>query len=140
MNDHPALEAVRRMPRVQLLLGPTPMERWPRVSQRLGIELYAKRDDLIGVGAGGNKLRKLELILGKGLKDGATWLLTTGGVQSNHARLSAAAAARLGLGCTLHLRGDVHSVNGNVLLDQLFGAEVRMHGPIPYPEVYERMA
>jgi D-cysteine desulfhydrase len=106
----------------------------------LGVALCAKRDDLIGVGAGGNKLRKLELILGKAMQDGVTWLLTTGGVQSNHARLSAAAAARLGLGCTLHLRGDVHSVNGNVLLDHLFGAEVRMHGPIPYPEVYERMA
>jgi D-cysteine desulfhydrase len=110
------------------------------VAQRLGVALCAKRDDLTGVGAGGNKLRKLELILGKAMQEGVTWLLTTGGVQSNHARLSAAAAARLGLGCTLHLRGDVHSVNGNVLLDHLFGAEVRMHGPIPYPEVYERMA
>jgi 1-aminocyclopropane-1-carboxylate deaminase/D-cysteine desulfhydrase-like pyridoxal-dependent ACC family enzyme len=67
-------------------------------------------------------------------------LLTTGGVQSNHARLTAAAAARLGLGCTLHLRGDVRSENGNVLLDRLFGAEVRMHGPIEYPVVYERIA
>jgi 1-aminocyclopropane-1-carboxylate deaminase/D-cysteine desulfhydrase-like pyridoxal-dependent ACC family enzyme len=140
MSEHPAIEAIRRLPRINLLAAPTLLEPWMRVSQRLEIELFVKRDDLIGIGAGGNKLRKLDLILGNTVEDGVTWLLTTGGVQSNHARLTAAAAAKLGLRCTLHLRGEARSDNGNVLLDHLFGAEVRLHGPAEYPVVYERMS
>ena len=125
---------------MSLLSGPTPLEPWARVGERLGTSLFAKRDDLTGVGGGGNKLRKLELILGEALAQGVDWLLTTGGVQSNHARLTAASAAKLGLGCTLHLRGEVRSQNGNILLDQLFGAEIRQHGTMEYPQVYQLMA
>jgi D-cysteine desulfhydrase family pyridoxal phosphate-dependent enzyme len=135
-----SLASLAALPRVPLLYGPTPLEAWARMGERLGIALYAKRDDLTGIGGGGNKLRKLELILGEAVEQGVDWLLTTGGVQSNHARLTAASAAKLGLGCSLHLRGDVRSENGNLLLDRLFGAEIRQHGPVEYPQVYRLMA
>src|SRR5262245_59658706 len=94
-----------QMPRARLLSAIPPLERWDRLSDDLGISLFVKREDLGGLGAGGNKLRKLELVIGKARREGATWLLTTGGPQSNHARLTAAVAAKLGMGCTLMLRG-----------------------------------
>jgi len=89
------LKAVEAIPRQPLLDLPTPLERVSRLSDALGISLWFKRDDIAGIGAGGNKLRKLELILGEALAEGVTWLITTGGPQSNHARLTAAVAARL---------------------------------------------
>ena len=121
--------------RFQLLSGPTPIERLTRLEQILGdalggARLFAKRDDLMGVGGGGNKLRKLEFLVGAALANGCDTFLTTGGLQSNHARLSAAACARAGLACEVVLtrvvpRDDVeYRRNGNVLLDRLFGATV----------------
>jgi 1-aminocyclopropane-1-carboxylate deaminase/D-cysteine desulfhydrase-like pyridoxal-dependent ACC family enzyme len=91
-----------------------------------------KRDDLTGdIGLGGNKVRKLEFLLGEALAAGATHVLTTGGPQSNHARATAAACARLGLGCVLVLAGrDPGARQGNLLLDQLYGAEVRFPGAV----------
>jgi D-cysteine desulfhydrase len=92
--------------------------------------LWAKRDDLMGVGGGGNKLRKLELLIGEALAQGCDTFITTGGLQSNHARQSAAAAARAGLACELMLADMVtyqeaaYTTNGNLLLDDLFGATV----------------
>jgi D-cysteine desulfhydrase len=92
--------------------------------------LWVKRDDLMGVGGGGNKLRKLELLIGDALAQGCDTFITTGGLQSNHARQSAAAAARAGLACELMLadmvtyQEDAYTTNGNLLLDDLFGAAV----------------
>ena len=94
------------------------------------MRLFVKRDDVMGVGGGGNKLRKLEFLIGEALAQGCDTFITTGGIQSNHARLSAAAAARAGLACELVLTNMVprddedYQRNGNVLLDGLFGAKV----------------
>lgn len=126
----PGLDA---LPRVDLLDGPTPIQRLERIEQALGlasrgVRLHAKRDDLMSLGGGGNKLRKLEYHLGAAVAEGIDTIISVGGVQSNHARLTAAAAARLGLACELILarmvprEGDDYEKNGNVLLDDLFGA------------------
>jgi L-cysteate sulfo-lyase len=105
---------------------PTPLELMNRLSAALdGPELWIKRDDLTGLATGGNKTRKLELLLGDALSQGADVVLTVGAPQSNHCRQTAAAAARAGLGCVVVLRG--HAVprerwTGNLLLDDLLGA------------------
>ena len=120
-----------RFPRLALARLPTPIEPLPRLSAHLGgPRLYVKRDDLTGLGLGGNKLRKLEFILGEAQAQGADTVLTVGALQSNHARQTAAACARLGFGCELILRRSSHATEaylngGNVLLDRLFGA--RLH-------------
>src|ERR1700722_11066736 len=114
-----------------LLEGPTPIQHLPRLSRHLGgVNIYVKRDDLNGLGGGGNKLRKLEFLIGEALAAGADTIITVGARQSNHARLTAAAAARVGLKCELVLTrvvprfdGD-YIDNGNILLDALFGAHV----------------
>jgi L-cysteate sulfo-lyase len=125
--------ALAAYPRVALLEGPTPIQKLVRLSQLPelnGCSLYVKRDDLTGLGGGGNKLRKLEFLLGEALAENADTLVTWGGFQSNHARLTAAVAARHGLACELILtpsavRSDNDFChNGNVLLDDLFGAKV----------------
>jgi D-cysteine desulfhydrase len=107
---------------------PTPLEPMPRLARALGLaedDLWIKRDDLTGVGGGGNKLRKLEWTCGAALAEGATTLVTTGAPQSNHARLTAAAGARLGLDVVLVLAGDPDSSrSGNIALDGLFGAQI----------------
>lgn len=129
-----SLAALDALPRVDLIDGPTPIQRLPRVEAALGlgergIRLYAKRDDLMSLGGGGNKLRKLEYHLGAAMAEGVDTIISVGGVQSNHARLTAAASARLGLACELILGrmvprdGDDYEKNGNVLLDDLFGAK-----------------
>lgn len=118
-------------PRVRLLEGATPIQHLPRLSHALGgAQIYVKRDDLTGLGCGGNKLRKLEFLLGEALAQGCDTVITVGARQSNHARLTAAAAARLGLRCELALTRAVpkfepeYTDNGNVLLDDLLGARV----------------
>ncbi|HYF92146.1 MAG TPA: D-cysteine desulfhydrase family protein [Symbiobacteriaceae bacterium] len=118
--------------RVNLALTPTPLQHLPRLSRHTGVEFWIKRDDLSGdVGLGGNKVRKLEYLMGAALAAGATHVLTTGGPQSNHARATAAAAAKLGLRCILVLAGkDPGAREGNLLLDRLFGADVRFPGAI----------
>ena len=105
---------------------PTPLEPAPRLAAALGLqELWIKRDDLIGLGGGGNKVRKLQYLCAEALETGATTLVTTGALQSNHARLTAAAAARLGLRCVLVLAGrEPMTPRGNLILDQLAGAEI----------------
>ena len=116
-------------PKVQLGHWPTPLEPMLRINKmHKGPELWVKRDDCTGLAFGGNKTRKLEYLLGDAKVKGATTLLTAGGLQSNHARQTAAAAARVGLGCELFLEqvegiseAD-YSHSGNVLLDQLLGA------------------
>jgi L-cysteate sulfo-lyase len=115
-----------------LLEGPTPIQRLSRLEQALGcgVHIYVKRDDLMGLGGGGNKLRKLEFLIGEAMSQGCDTIITTGGLQSNHARLTAASAARVGMACELFLthnvsrHDDAYLRNGNVLLDGIFGATV----------------
>jgi L-cysteate sulfo-lyase len=121
-------------PRFAMIEGPTPIQRLARLERALGCHdcppIYVKRDDLMSIGGGGNKLRKLEFLIGEALAQGCDTFITTGARQSNHARLSAAAAARAGLACELVLTDTVarddeaYRRNGNVLLDDLFGATV----------------
>ncbi|MCJ7657834.1 MAG: D-cysteine desulfhydrase family protein [Anaerolineales bacterium] len=105
---------------------PTPVERLPRLSEYLGgPEILVKRDDQTGLATGGNKTRKLEYLLAEAQGEGAGTLITTGAVQSNHCRQTAAAAARCGFDCILVLVGEQpETVSGNLFLDQLFGAEI----------------
>lgn len=122
---------------------PTPLERLDRTSARLGVEVWVKRDDLTGLALSGNKVRKLAWLLADARARGATALVTTGGIQSNHCRATAAAAARLGLRCILLLRGAPPSpadLDGNLLLDAFFGAEVRWCTPEGYQQRDARMA
>ncbi|MEU8389548.1 pyridoxal-phosphate dependent enzyme [Micromonospora sp. NPDC048842] len=116
---------------------PTPLEAAPRLAARLGLtELWFKRDDLTGLGGGGNKIRKLRYTCAQAIADGATTVITSGAPQSNHARLTAAAAARLGLSCVLVLAGPPpESRRGNLLLDGLAGAEIVWAGDSPLAEV-----
>ncbi|MBO0836327.1 MAG: D-cysteine desulfhydrase family protein [Actinobacteria bacterium] len=117
--------------RVRLGTFPTPVESAPRLAAALGLgedRLWIKRDDLTGLGGGGNKVRKLERIVAAALRDGADALVTTGAPQSNHARLTAAAGARLGIPVTLVLSGEPAAPSGNLLLDGLFGARIRWAG------------
>jgi D-cysteine desulfhydrase family pyridoxal phosphate-dependent enzyme len=114
------------IPRLRLAHLPTPVEALPRLSAHLsGPRLYVKRDDQTGVALGGNKVRKLEFVLAEAQNNGARTLITAGAAQSNHCRQTAALAARLGLKCILVLFGEPDAdVNGNLLLDRLFGAQI----------------
>jgi 1-aminocyclopropane-1-carboxylate deaminase/D-cysteine desulfhydrase-like pyridoxal-dependent ACC family enzyme len=126
--DRAALEALDRIPRLPLAFAPTPVEELPRLRAALGAvpRLLVKRDDAIPLGFGGNKIRKLQVVAAQALAAGADVLITTGGVQSNHARATAAVAARLGLGCVLIANGAPQPrPTANALLDRLLGAEVR---------------
>jgi D-cysteine desulfhydrase len=112
--------------RVILGTWPTPVEPAPRLAVALGLDpddLWVKRDDLTGLGGGGNKVRKLEWTVGAALAEGADTLVTTGAPQSNHARLTAAAAARMGMRAVLVFPGSPGaSRSGNLALDGLFSA------------------
>ena len=116
--------------RVSIAHLPTPIESLERLSKHLGgPEILIKRDDLTGLATGGNKTRKLEFLVAEALAQECDHLITTGAPQSNHCRQTAAAAARLGLGCALILRGEAPShVNGNLLLDKLLGAHMYWTG------------
>ena len=112
--------------RLPLALAPTPILRLDRVSRRLGMDLYVKRDDLTGLLESGNKIRKLEFLVGDALEQGADTLIAGGTPQSNGCRAVAAVAARLGLRSRLAVQGPRSPVyDGNLLLDRLLGAEVR---------------
>ncbi|MET7704908.1 pyridoxal-phosphate dependent enzyme [Micromonospora sp. NPDC005413] len=122
---------------VSLGTWPTPLESAPRLAARLGLaEFWFKRDDLNGLGGGGNKIRKLQYTCAQAIAVGATTVITSGAPQSNHARLTAAAAARLGLACVLVLAGPPSTNRrGNLLLDELAGAEIVWAGESPLAEV-----
>lgn len=118
------------IPRINITHAPTPLEFAPRISAELGCKLFFKRDDCTGLAGGGNKVRKLEYLLADAKNQGADTLITIGGLQSNHARQTAAVAAKFGFGCELVLediagtpKNDYYH-NGNVLLDNLFGANI----------------
>lgn len=114
--------------RGELALTPTPLHSLDRLGAILGKApgtLLVKREDQTGLAGGGNKARKLEYLLSKALGLGADHIITGGGPQSNHARITAAAAARMGLACTVMLQGSASDApTGNLLLDQLLGARV----------------
>lgn len=117
-------------PRFPLLWGATPLHPLPRLAQRLGVgELWVKRDDLTGVGLGGNKVRKLEYLLGEAKQDGCDVVITGGSPQSNHARLTSGAARRAGMEAWLVFAGDRYGKEqGNLLLDRLLGARCFLSG------------
>lgn len=121
-------------PRVALGSWPTPLEPAPRLSRAIGLhadDLWIKRDDLTGLAGGGNKIRKLEYTCGQAVADGATVLVTVGAAQSNHARLTAAAGARLGLEVRLVLAGTApDACTGNIALDGLLGAHLLWAGDV----------
>lgn len=133
---------LKNLARVALGHWPTPLAPMERLSKTLGgPRLYVKRDDLTGLAFGGNKTRKLEYLLGDALAEGATTLITTGAGQSNHARQTAAAAARHGLGCILVLAGGApEEISGNLLLDRLLGARLRWAGDRDRFEVMQEEA
>jgi D-cysteine desulfhydrase len=104
---------------------PTPIEELPRLSEKLGgSKILVKRDDQTGLAFGGNKTRKLEFLVAEALEQNAKMLISGGALQSNHCRQTAAAAARFGLDCILVLNGVRETPSANLLLDQLFGAEI----------------
>jgi D-cysteine desulfhydrase len=113
--------------RLTLTALPTPLHELPRLARALGFSrLLVKRDDLTSLAMGGNKARKLEYDLAPCLRDGSDVILTIGGTQSNHARMTAAAARRLGIEPKLVLGGPgVQEYQGNLLLEDLLGAEIR---------------
>ena len=118
-----------RFPRVHLAHLPTPLERMDRLSEALGgPEIWIKRDDCTGLSTGGNKTRKLEFLMAEAQAEGADLVMTQGATQSNHARQTAAFAARLGMDCHILLedrtgyKDENYNHNGNVLLDVLHGA------------------
>ncbi|HET9728672.1 MAG TPA: D-cysteine desulfhydrase family protein [Acidimicrobiia bacterium] len=112
--------------RVTIAHVPTPVDDAPRLSEALGVPICVKRDDLTGLALGGNKARKLARLTTDALAQGCDVLVTGGGVQSNHVRQTAAAAAQLGLDAHVVLGGELHpgDPSGNVLLDQLLGASI----------------
>ena len=124
------MKTLEEFPRFPVSDLPTPLIRASRLEASLGPDsprIWIKRDDLTGLAFGGNKARKLDYLVGDALAQGATFLVTEGGVQSNHARMTAAAAVLAGMGSALVLdtrRAPV--VDGNLLLDTLLGAEIHL--------------
>lgn len=117
------------LPRVRLAVLPTPLTFLPRLSEAVGLEVWVKRDDLTGLGLGGNKARKLEFLAGRAQADGCNVLVTGGGPGSNHVQLTAAAAARLGLRCSVVVYGDAPPHEPlNLRLTRRLGAEVSFTG------------
>ena len=134
------MKSIQDLPRVSLGLYPTPFYRLDKLSEQYGRGIWIKRDDLCGVALGGNKVRKLEFLLADALEQGCDTVFTTGGAQSNHAALTAACAAKLGMKCILLLkRRGVTEHRGNLVLDDIFGAEVRMLDTDSYDDVYAEM-
>jgi len=125
---------------------PTPLEHLHRLSDLLGgPEIFVKRDDATGLATGGNKTRKLEFLIADAIESGADTIVTVGAMQSNHARQTAAAAARVGLRCELLLENrhsipdPTYETGGNVLLDRLLGAKVtEMPAGTDLPSALER--
>ena len=134
--------SIASQPRFPLAALPTPLQEARRLRDVLGgaarcPRILIKRDDLTGLAFGGNKARKLEFLVGDALRQKATALVTSGAVQSNHARMTAAAACAAGLRCALVLTSNELQppVQGNLLIDHLLGAEVHFIGPNPDPRL-----
>lgn len=126
-----AIARLNEVPRLSFGHYPTPIEELPRFRQLLGTNaprIFIKRDDYTGPGFGGNKVRKLEYILAKAKADGADVAVSCGGVKSNHARVTAAMCARIGLRCVLVLNQAAVMYDGlnpaSLVADQMYGAEI----------------
>jgi L-cysteate sulfo-lyase len=120
-------ETLQRYPKEDLTRTPTPLQYLAHLSQQLDVNFYLKRDDLTDLALGGDKPRKLEYEIAQAKAKGADYLVTTGSAQSNHARLTTAAARRLGLDVAVVLSHDqYHAIQGNLLTVYLMGARVEM--------------
>ena len=122
------------LPHIKLGVYPTPFYRLENISRIYNKDIWIKRDDLCGVALGGNKVRKLEYLLADAQQQGCDTVFTTGGAQSNHAMLTAACAARL----ILKKRG-VTDHKGNLVLDDIFGAQVEFMDTDSYEDIYAEM-
>ena len=126
--------------RISIGVFPTPVQKLESISRLLGTQVYVKRDDLTGLGLGGNKVRKLEYLLADAKAQGAEVVFTTGGAQSNHAMLTAAAARKLGMTPILILKKrGVTARQGNQLLEHLMGVDVRFMDTDDYADIYAEM-
>ena len=134
------MRSLESFPRVSLGVFPTPVQKLENISRLLHTNVYVKRDDLSGLGLGGNKVRKLEFLLADAKEKGAELVFTTGGAQSNHAMLTAAAAGKLGMKAVLILKKrGVTACLGNQLLEKLMGTEVRFVDTDDYTDIYAEM-
>ena len=134
------MKSFNDFPKVSLGFFPTPIHRLNRISALLNTNIYIKRDDLCGLGLGGNKTRKLEYLLADAMQKKAEIVFTTGGAQSNHAMLTAAAAGKLGLKAILVLKKrGVTECLGNQLLEHLMGTDVRFVDTDSYDDIYNEM-
>ena len=126
--------------KIPLGVFPTPIQRLDNISRELNTNVYVKRDDLTGIGLGGNKVRKLEYLLADAREKGAEVVFTTGGAQSNHAMLTAACALKLGMTPILILKKrGVTARAGNQLLEYLMGVDVRFMDTDDYANIYAEM-
>ena len=134
------MKQLNGFPRVSLGIFPTPVQKLENISKALLTNVFIKRDDLTGIGLGGNKVRKLEFLLADARQKGAQVVFTTGGAQSNHAMLTAAAAGKLGMKPILILkkRGVTERL-GNQLLEHLMGTEVIFMDTDDYADIYAEM-
>jgi len=134
------MKDIKDFDRISLGQLPTPLHKLENISKLLNTNVWIKRDDLIGVGLGGNKVRKLEFLLAEAKKEGAEVVFTTGGAQSNHAMLTAACALRLGMTPILLLKNEgVTDRLGNQLLNHLMGVEVHFLDVESFDEIYDEM-
>ena len=137
MNDY-----LNKIPRVNILNLPTPISELKRLSKYLGgPNIYLKRDDMTGLGLGGNKTRKLEFLIGEALSEGCDSIIMVGDIQSNCCRQAAAAAAAVGIECHLALSGDKPDfADGNLLLDYIFDAKIHWCGNYTKGELVPEIA
>ncbi len=134
------MKSLNDFPKVDLGIFPTPIHRLNNISRLLGTNVWIKRDDLTGIGLGGNKVRKLRYLLADAKAKGAEVVFTTGGAQSNHAMLTAAACLQLGLKPILILKErGVTARKGNQLLEYLMGVDVRFMDTDSYDDIYDEM-
>ncbi|MBR3474407.1 MAG: D-cysteine desulfhydrase family protein [Oscillospiraceae bacterium] len=134
------MRSLEAFPKVTLGVFPTPIQKLENISRLLHTNVYVKRDDLSGLGLGGNKVRKLEFLMADAKEKGAELVFTTGGAQSNHAMLTAAAAGKLGMKAILILKKrGVTACKGNQLLEKLMGTEVRFVDTDDYADIYAEM-
>lgn len=127
-------------PRIPLAVLSTPIQKLENISRLLNTNVYIKRDDLTGIGLGGNKARKLEFLLADAKRKGAEVVFTTGGAQSNHAMLTAACAKKLGMEPILILKKrGVTERKGNQLLEYLMDRDVRFMDTDSYNDIYAEM-
>lgn len=129
------------LPRLHFAALPTPLQEAPRLAKAIGMNrLFIKRDDNTGLAMGGNKARKLEFIMADALNQGADVVLTCGGAQSNHVRMTAAAARQLGMDCIIFIPDPMpERFEGNLLLDAILGSEMRFFPDIQWEQLEQEM-